>query len=67
MASTVRDLEKRVTLLEQELRQLKDQFGARPEVPWYRQILGQFKDDPVFDEIARLGRKIRESERKRGR
>lgn len=64
MARKVRELEERVTLLEQELRQLKEQMASRSEVPWYRQILGQFKEDPAFDEIVRLGRQIREAERK---
>lgn len=67
MASKVRELEKRVTLLEQELRQLKDRLDGSRKVPWYRQILGQFKDDPAFDEIVRLGRQIREGDRKRAR
>jgi hypothetical protein len=67
MASKVKQLEDRVTRLEQELRQVKAQFGGKRDVPWYRQILGEFKDDPVFDEIVRLGRQIREADRKRAR
>jgi hypothetical protein len=67
MASKVTELERRVLLLEQELPDLKEHLGNRQEAPWYRQILGQFKDDPAFDEIVRLGRQIRESQRKRAR
>ena len=67
MASKVKELENRVTQLEQELRQVKAQLGAKRQEPWYRQILGEFKDDPVFDEIVRLGRQIREADRKRAR
>ncbi len=67
MASKVSELEKRVLLLEQELRDLKKRLDNQRDVPWYRQILGQFKDDPAFDEVVRLGRQIRESERKRAR
>ena len=67
MASKVKELEDRVTQLEKELRQVKAQLGSKRQVPWYRQILGEFKDDPVFDEIVRLGRQIREADRKRAR
>ncbi|MGO9920017.1 MAG: hypothetical protein ACLQIB_35660 [Isosphaeraceae bacterium] len=67
MASKVQELEKRMTSLEQEMRQLKAELGGGHKVPWYRQILGQFKDDPAFDEIVRLGRRIREAERRRVR
>src|SRR5262249_28295734 len=56
MASKVNELEKRVLLLEQELRDLKKRMDNMPDVPWYRQILGPFKDDPTFDEVVRLGR-----------
>jgi hypothetical protein len=54
-------------LLEQEIRDLKEQTGSKRGTPWYRQILGQFKDDLAFDEIVRLGRQIRESQRKGAR
>ena len=67
MGSSEKKLEQRVTQLEKELRQVKAQLGARRQVPWYRQILGEFKDDPVFDEIVRMGRQIREADRKRAR
>ena len=67
MASKVKELEERVTQLEMELRKVKAQLGPRRQEPWYRQILGEFKDDPVFDEIVRLGRQIREADRKRAR
>ena len=67
MVDKVKELEKRVTQLEHELRQLKVQLGSEHKVPWYRQILGQFKNDSAFDEIVRLGREIREADRKRAR
>ena len=51
--------------LEQDVRELKAGLGGGNKVPWYRQILGQFKDDPAFDEIVRLGRRIREAEGRR--
>jgi hypothetical protein len=67
VASKVSELEKRVRLIEPDVRDLKRQIDSRRELPWYRQILGQFKDDPAFDEIVRLGRPIRESQRKTAR
>ncbi|HZU37720.1 MAG TPA: hypothetical protein VFA18_17505 [Gemmataceae bacterium] len=67
MASKVGELERRVLVLEQELRDLKERLGGQREIPWYRQILGQFKHDPTFDEIVRLGRQIRESQRRKDR
>jgi hypothetical protein len=67
MASKIQELEKRISSLEQEMSELKAGLGGRHKVPWYRQILGQFKDDPAFDEIVRLGQRIREGERRRAR
>ncbi len=31
--------------------------------PWYLKHAGRFSDDPEFQEIVRLGREIRESDR----
>ena len=52
MVSTVVRLEARVKQLESEVRDLKTRLMAVPESPWYRQILGTFANDPVFDEIV---------------
>jgi hypothetical protein len=67
MPSKVDKLETRVAELERELRDLKSQFASGKGVPWYRQIVGAFKDDPVFEEIMRMGAAIRKGDRKRGR
>jgi hypothetical protein len=64
MSSMVSRIEVRVKQLEDEVRELKSRLDAVSNVPWYRQILGTFADDPVFDEVVRLGREIREAERK---
>lgn len=56
------DLEKRLQALEQSVKQLQDQVNkVDPDVPWWQKIAGRHADDPVFDEIVRLGREYRES------
>jgi len=64
MASKREPLEDRLMRLEFDVQQLKAQLGQARGVPWYRQILGQFANDPVFDKIVQLGREMREAERK---
>ena len=57
-------LEQRVAALEAEVESLKERLPAtEPPAPWWQQISGIFKDDPMFDEAMRLGREWRESER----
>ena len=61
-----RTLEDRVTIIEQELERLKQQLQAaklQDTEPRWKQIVGVFKDDPLFDEAERLGREWRESQR----
>jgi hypothetical protein len=61
-----RTLEDRVAIIEQELERLKQQLQAvKPQAiePRWKQIIGVFKDDPLFDEAERLGREWRESQR----
>ena len=61
--ATVESLEARLVAVESELRKLK----ARLDEPqhanaWLRKIEGSFANDPVFDEIVRLGAEIRDNE-----
>ena len=61
-----RTLEDRMTAMEQELEQLKQQLQAdlpRNIEPGWKQIVGVFKDCPEFEEAVRLGREWRESQR----
>lgn len=60
---TVAELEQRLQALEQTVRQLQSHVerstpGRRR---WWVEDAGRFADDPVFDEIVRLGRDYRES------
>lgn len=57
-------LEERVAELETKMEQLQQKHAAGPPQdtrPWWEQISGTFKDDPVYDEAMRLGREYRES------
>ena len=53
-------IEARVAMLEQELTHLKQRIqGTRVEKDW-RTTFGMSANDPGFDAMIRLGRKIRE-------
>lgn len=56
-------LEERVAALESEVARLKQERAneARPKKPWWEQIRGTFKDDPIYEEVMRLGREYRQS------
>ena len=51
-------LETRVTALERELATLKAQV-ENPKLPWWKANIGQFADDPIYDEAMKLGRAVR--------
>ena len=56
------ELEKRVLSLEETLEKLRQKV-EKTEVarPWWEQVRGTFKDDPIYDEAMRLGRIWRDS------
>ena len=59
-------VEERLAALEAEVAQLKTQLTQQKQetsIPWWQQISGVFKDDPMFEEAMRLGREWRESQR----
>jgi len=59
---TVAELTRRVEALEEAVRQLREQVGgAAGQRPWWRTGAGRFAQDPVFEEIVRLGREYRDS------
>lgn len=53
-------LETRVATLERELASLKEQVESQ-KLPWWKANLGQFADDPIYDEAMKLGRAYRDS------
>lgn len=57
-------IEERLTALEAEVQRLKQQqivTVSQTDVPWWKRIVGVYKDDPEFLEAMRLGREYRES------
>jgi hypothetical protein len=72
---TVAQLAERLTALEKSVEELKAQVARSTESRgrWWRESAGWFANDPVFEEIVRLGSEYRESLRpgrkkvKRGR
>ncbi len=56
--------DERLLRLEEEVRQIKERLQSVQEAKlWWKNIIGSHKDDPVFDEILELGRRIRNRER----
>jgi hypothetical protein len=58
-------MEERLLALEKEVEHLKSQLAqtAKPARRWWVEHAGRFANDPVFDEIVKLGREYRESQR----
>ena len=64
MQSTATKLERRVTVLEQELRKMRSELKAVRKVskqPWWTRLAGRFKNDALFDEIIEAGNAYRRS------
>jgi hypothetical protein len=62
------EVEKRISVLESELALLKQKFEKieeknKPEVPWWKERMGIFADDPAHEEAMRLGREYRLAQR----
>ena len=63
---TTKELEKRIAVLEAEvalLKSNKQKNDDKGELPWWKQIIGTFADDPGHEEAMRLGREYRESQK----
>ena len=65
MSKAIERIESRLERLEKELAQIKASLPAKPGLPWYRQIVGDFAGDEAHAEIVRLGRLIRAGKLKR--
>jgi hypothetical protein len=72
---SVKELENRIAFLEKAVSDLQMRLPAtgingqedptkmdpKSQPHWWREGAGRFKDDPIFDEIVRLGREYRDS------
>lgn len=54
-------VEERLTRIESELQEIKARLGPTSD-NWVSRMRGQFRNDPVFDEIVRLGKELRDAE-----
>jgi hypothetical protein len=57
----------RLDVLERELASLKARVDGKSANPWWIDLFGVFKDDPLFEEAMRLGAEYRESLRPKPR
>ena len=60
------EIEKRIAVLEAEVSSLKSKVEKKDdinEIPWWKQRIGMFADNPAYDEAMRLGREYRESQK----
>ena len=54
-------LKNRVDVLEQELALLKARIDGKSGNPWWIELFGVYKDDPLFEKAMKLGAEYRES------
>jgi hypothetical protein len=56
-------IEEGLSKLERDVALLKSQSeSGAARAGWITDVMGSFKDDPDFDEILRLGKKIRDAD-----
>jgi hypothetical protein len=60
---TTAEMEQRLLNLEQAVEQLRTHVSrsSDPRRRWWLEDAGRFANDPVFDEIVRLGKEYRQS------
>jgi hypothetical protein len=64
MPSTATQLDRRVTVLERELRRMRSELKVvrnASQKPWWKRLAGKFKNDPLFDETIKAGKAYRRS------
>ena len=60
---TIEEMEKKIEILEDEVKKLKCAINARSDGKDWRTVVGIFADDPLFDEIVAHGKRIRHQDR----
>ena len=65
MAMAQKNVDERMSSLEKELESLREKVERleRKDLPWWKQMIGTFADDPAHEEAMRLGREYRISQR----
>ncbi len=57
-------LEQRMMVLEQVVRELREEINARKPAPdWLDCVIGSMKDETAFDEVLAYGRAVRQADR----
>ncbi len=56
--SEIRDLKADMDVLKKKIARLE-----KGDLPWWKQIIGTFADDPAHEEAMRLGREYRNAQR----
>jgi hypothetical protein len=57
-------VEERLARIEKEIEALKTKLPVdESKTDWLSKVNGTFKDDPDFDEIVRIGKEFRDSDR----
>lgn len=61
MTMAQKNVDERMSSLEKEVESLKEKVERleRKELPWWKQMIGTFADDPAHEEAMRLGREYR--------
>ena len=59
--------EARLERLEADMKEIKAMLQAQQPKQGWKAIVGAFADDPVYEEILRLGNEVREKERRKVR
>lgn len=55
-------LEKRVSAVEEAIKQLQKQIATPTQTNWLQEVSGSFKDEPAFEDVLAYGRAIRKGD-----
>ncbi len=55
-------LEKRVSAVEEAIKQLQKQVATPTQRNWLQEVSGSFKDEPAFEDVLAYGRAIRKGD-----
>jgi len=61
--STIPAIEDRLTAVERAIEELRQQLARKQTDNWLDHFIGTFENEPAFEEVVRLGREYRQSDR----